>query len=57
MLIDVVNREVVPFKAKFLNMRRLVSLYDDIIDQGNDNGRHELHVQILYLAIKRKKGK
>ena len=56
-LIDIINREVVHFKAKVLN-KRLVSFYADITTQGNDNGGHELPVQIFNLARQiPKKGK
>ncbi len=39
-LIDIINREIVPFKAKLLN-KRLVLFYADITTQDNDNVRHE----------------
>ena len=56
-LIDIINREIVPFKAKLLN-KRLVLFYADITTQDNDNVGHELPFQILNLARKRpKKGK
>ena len=56
-LIDIINREIVPFKAKLLN-KRLVLFYADITTQDNDNVGHELPSQILNLARKRpKKGK
>jgi len=53
-LIDIVNREGVSFKAKFLH-KRLVLFYADITTQDNDNVGHELPVQILNLARKRRK--
>jgi len=56
-LIDIINREIVPFKAKLLN-KRLVLFYADITTQDYDNVGHELPFQILNLARKRpKKGK
>jgi len=56
-LIDIINREIVPFKAELLN-KRLVLFYVDITTQDNDNVGHELSSQILNLAKKRpKKGK
>jgi len=56
-LIDIINREIVLFKAKFLN-KRLVFLNADITTQDNDNVGHELTSQILNLARKRpNKGK
>ena len=56
-LIDIINREIVPFKAKLLN-KRLVLFYADITTQDNDNVGHELASQIFNLARKRpKKGK
>jgi len=48
-LIYIVNNEVVPFKATFLNKR---SLYVDITTQDNDNVGHDLPIQILNLARK-----
>ena len=54
---DIVNREVVSFRAKFLN-KRLVSFYADITIQESDDVGHELHVYILNLARQRpNKGK
>ncbi len=41
MLIDNVNREVVPFKENFLN-KRLVLIYTCITTHDNDNAGHEL---------------
>ena len=56
-LIDIINREILPFKAKLLN-KRLVLFYADITTQDNDNVGHELPSQILNLAIKQpQKGK
>ena len=40
-LIDIKNREIVPFKAKLLNNKRLVIVYADITTQDNDNAGHE----------------
>jgi len=51
-VIDIINREVVSFKANFIN-KRLVSFYANITIQDNDNVGHELPVQILNLARKR----
>jgi len=52
------NREIVDFKAKLLNIKRLVLFYVDITTQDNDNVGHELPSQILNLGRKRpKKGK
>jgi hypothetical protein len=51
-LIDNINREIVPFKAKLLNTR-LVFFYADIITQDNDNVGHELPSLIINLAQKR----
>jgi hypothetical protein len=48
-LIDIVNREDVPFKAQFLN-KRLVSFYDDITTQDTDNVGHDLPIHIITLA-------
>ena len=53
-LIDVISKEVVPFKAAFLN-KRSVSFYADITTQDNDIIGRDLHVQILNLAKKRPK--
>ena len=39
-LIDLINREIVPFKAKLLN-KRLVLFYADITTQDIDNAMHE----------------
>jgi hypothetical protein len=39
-LIDIISREVVPFKAKLLN-KRLVLFYADIKTQDNHNVGHE----------------
>jgi hypothetical protein len=56
-LIDIINREIVPFKAKLLN-KQLVLFYADITTQDNDNVGHELPSQISNLARKRpQKGK
>ena len=44
-LIDIINRECVPFKAKLLNTR-LYLLYADITTQDHDNVGHELPSQI-----------
>ncbi len=38
-LIDIINREIVPFKAKLLN-KRLVLFNADITTQDNDNIGH-----------------
>ncbi len=51
-LVDIINREIVPFKAKRLN-KRLILFYADITTQDNDNVGHELPFQILNLARKR----
>ena len=48
-LIDIVSREIVPFKAKFLK-KRLVLFYVGITTHDNDNVGHELPIQILNLA-------
>ena len=53
-LIDIVNREIVPFKAKLLK-KRLVLFYSDITTQDDDNVGHELPSRILNLARKRPK--
>jgi hypothetical protein len=53
-LIDIINIEIVPFKAKLLN-KRLVIFYADITTQDNDNVGHELPSQIYNLARKRQK--
>ena len=53
-LIDMVNRDVELFKAKILK-KRLVLLYVDITTPYNDNVGHDLHVQILHLARRKKK--
>jgi hypothetical protein len=53
-LIDIINIELVLFKAKLLN-KRLVLFYVDITTQDNDNVGHELPFQILSLARKRLK--
>ena len=53
-LIDIINREIVPFKAKLHN-KRLVLFYVDITSQDNDDVGHELPSQILNLARKRPK--
>ena len=53
-LIDIINREIVPFKVKLLN-KRLVLFYIDITTQNNDNVGHELPYQILNSARKRPK--
>ena len=53
-LIDIINKEIVPFKAKLLN-KRLVLFYADITTQDNDNVGHELPFQILDIARKRPK--
>ena len=53
-LVDIINREVVPFKAKFIN-KRLVTFYVDITTQDGDNVGDDLPVQILILARKKKK--
>ena len=53
-LIDIINIEIVPFKAKLLN-KRLVLFYVDITTQDNDNVGHELPSQKLNLARKRPK--
>ena len=45
-LIDIINRDIVPFKANLLN-KRLVLFYADITTQDNDNVGHELTSQIL----------
>ena len=50
-IIDIINREVIPFIAKLLN-NRLVSLYADITTQDNDNVGNELPIQILNLTRK-----
>jgi hypothetical protein len=51
-LIDIINREIVSFKAKLFS-KRLVLFYADITTQDNDNVGHEFN-----LARKRpKKGK
>ncbi len=52
-LVDIINREIVPFKAKLLNKRLVVLFYADITTQDNDNVGHELPFQILNLARKR----
>ncbi len=44
-LIDIINREIVPLKAKLLN-KRLVLFYADITTQDNDNVGHELPSKI-----------
>jgi len=43
-LIGIINREIVPFKAKLLNTR-LVLFYVGITTKGNDNSGHELPSQ------------
>ena len=54
-LIDIINKKVVPFKAKQLN-KRLISFFADITMQDNNNVGHSLPSQILNLAkIDRKK--
>ena len=55
-LIDIINREIVPFKAKLLN-KRIVLFYVDITTQDNDNVEHELPTQIVNLARKRPRQK
>ncbi len=50
-LIDIINREIVPFKAKLLN-KRLVLFYVVITTQDTDNVGHELPFQISNLARK-----
>jgi len=44
-LIDIINKEIVYFKAKLLN-KRLILLYANITTQDNDNAGHELSFQI-----------
>lgn len=53
-LIDIINKKVVPFKAKQLN-KRLISFFADITMQDNDNVGHSLPSQILNLAKNRPK--
>jgi hypothetical protein len=53
-LIDIIVREIAPFKAILLNTR-LVLFYADITTQDNDNVGHELPSQILNLARNRPK--
>ena len=45
-LIDIINNEIVSFKAKLLN-KRIVLFYANITTQDNDNIGHELPFQIL----------
>jgi len=44
-LVNIVNREIILFKAKLLD-KRLVLFYADITTQGNGNVGHELYSQI-----------
>ena len=53
-LINIINREIVPFKAK-LFYKRLVLFYANKTTQDNDNVGHELPSQIFNLARKRPK--
>ena len=53
-LIEIINREIVHFKAKLLN-KRLVLFYVDITTQDIDNVGHKSPFQILNLARKRPK--
>ena len=50
-LIDIINTEIVPFKAKLL-IKRVVLFYADMTTQDNDNVGHELPSKILNLARK-----
>ena len=56
-LIDITNKENVPFRAKHLSKRSIYSFYARITTHDNDNVGHELHVQIFNLPKNKIKNK